>query len=120
MVWTGFEPGTPGRKANTITNELKRILLSSVVMVLAFRPGVSGSNPVRILYFCHAFIHLFLCCGLCLYDGGSSSIGQKPLIPFNVKKWTFCLIGFPSAIYDDFKKGCVTGDHSFNRGCFPI
>ena len=24
-----------------------------------------GSNPVRILYFCHAFIHLFLCYGIC-------------------------------------------------------
>ena len=24
-IWTGFEPGTPGPKANTITTELKRI-----------------------------------------------------------------------------------------------
>ena len=24
-IWTGFEPGTPERKANTITTELKRI-----------------------------------------------------------------------------------------------
>ena len=75
MIRTGFEPGTPGRKANTITaelkkantvtTELKRILFSSVVMVLAFRPGVPGSNPVQNLYFCNAFIHLFLCYGLC-------------------------------------------------------
>ena len=55
MIWTGFEPGTLGRKANTITAELKRILFSSVVMVLAFHPGVPGSNPVQILNFCHAF-----------------------------------------------------------------
>ena len=25
-IWTGFKPGTPERKANTITAELKRIL----------------------------------------------------------------------------------------------
>ena len=47
-----------------LTITLERILFSSVVMVLAFRPGVPGSNPVRILYFCPAFIHLFLCYGL--------------------------------------------------------
>ena len=41
-----------------------RILCSSVVMVLAFRPGGPGSNPVDILYFCHAFINFFLCYGL--------------------------------------------------------
>ena len=53
------------QKANTIPTELKRILFSSVVIVLAFRPGVPGSIPVQILYFRHAFIHLFLCFGLC-------------------------------------------------------
>ena len=26
---------------------------------------VSGSNPILTLYFCHAFIHLFLCHRLC-------------------------------------------------------
>ena len=31
MIWTGFEPGTPGRKAITITTELKRILPNAVV-----------------------------------------------------------------------------------------
>ena len=36
---------------------LGRILFSSVVMVLAFQPGGPGSNPVRTLYFCHAFIY---------------------------------------------------------------
>ena len=30
-VWTGFEPGRPGRKANTINTELKRILSNAVV-----------------------------------------------------------------------------------------
>ena len=52
----------------TITNncvKLERILFSSVVSVLAFRPGVLGSNPVQVLYLCHAFIHLFICYGLC-------------------------------------------------------
>ena len=34
---------------------------SSVVMVLAFQPRSPGSNPVRTLYLCHAFIHFFLC-----------------------------------------------------------
>ena len=46
----------------TIPNNcIGRILFSSVVMELAFQPGGPCSNPVRILYFCHAFIHVFLC-----------------------------------------------------------
>ena len=36
------------------------------------------------------------------------------------KTWTSCLIGFPSSINDDFTRGCVTDDHSFKHGCFPI
>ena len=48
-----------------LTTALERILFSSMVMVLAFRPGVLGSNPAQTLYFCHAFIHLFLCYRLC-------------------------------------------------------
>ena len=28
-------------------------------MVLAFRPGVRGSNPAPTSYFCHAFVHFF-------------------------------------------------------------
>ena len=48
-----------------LTTVFGRILFSSVVMVLALRPGVPGSNPVRTLYFCHAFIHLFLYYGIC-------------------------------------------------------
>ena len=39
--------------------------LNSMGMVLAFQPGGPGSNPVRTLYFCHAFIHFFLCYELC-------------------------------------------------------
>ena len=31
-----------------------------MVMVLAFRPGGTGSNLVRTLYFCHAFIHFLV------------------------------------------------------------
>ena len=46
------------------TIALGRNFFSSVVMVLAFRPGVLDSNPVGVPYFCHAFIHLFHCCGL--------------------------------------------------------
>ena len=34
-------------------------------MVLAYQPGGPGSNPARIIYFCHAFIHFFLCYELC-------------------------------------------------------
>ena len=45
---------------NTMPNHaLERILFSSVVVVLAFQPGDPGLNPVRMLYFCHAFIHFF-------------------------------------------------------------
>ena len=47
-------------------------------------------------------------------------LANESLIPFIVQKWTFCLIGFPSSINDDFKRGCVTDDHSFKHGCFPI
>ena len=30
-IQTGFDPGKPGRKANTITNELKRILPKALI-----------------------------------------------------------------------------------------
>ena len=30
-IWTGFEPGMPGQKANAITTELKRILSKAVI-----------------------------------------------------------------------------------------
>ena len=42
-----------------LATALRRILFSSMVMVLAFCPGVPGSHPGQILYFCHAFIHFF-------------------------------------------------------------
>ena len=29
-------------------------------MVLAYQPGGPGSNPARIIYFCHAFVHYFV------------------------------------------------------------
>ena len=48
-----------------LTTTLGRIFFSSVVMVLAYQPGGPGSNPARIIYFCHTFIHFFLCYGLC-------------------------------------------------------
>ena len=50
---------------NATKAELERIFCNSVVMVMAFRPGVLGSNPVRSLYFCYTFVHSCLCCGLC-------------------------------------------------------
>ena len=52
-------------KIQYLTTALGRIPFSSVVMVLAYQPGGPGSNPARIIYFCHAFIHFFLCCELC-------------------------------------------------------
>ena len=36
-TWTGFEPGTPGRKAITITTELKRILCNILGIVFKSR-----------------------------------------------------------------------------------
>ena len=52
--------------------------------------------------------------------GARPGLAIEPLIPLIVQKWTSCLIGFPSSINDDFKRGCVTDDHSFKHGCFPI
>ena len=37
------------------TTALGRILFSSVVMVLGFRPGVPGLDPAQTLYSCHGF-----------------------------------------------------------------
>ena len=39
--------------------------------------------------------------------GARPGLAKEPLIPFNVQKWTFCLIGFPSSINDDFKRGVL-------------
>ena len=62
---------------------MERILFSSVVMVLAFHPGVPDSESVQILYFRHAFIHLYLvtdfvckiieCTEFQVYRGGKST-----------------------------------------------
>ena len=49
-----------------LTSASERIRSSSVVMVLAFRPGVLGSNPARAVYFCFELVHMFLYKGLCL------------------------------------------------------
>ena len=46
------------------------------------------------------------------------SLRNNPIL--RPKKWTFRIIGFPSSINDDFKRECVTGDHSFKHGCFSI
>ena len=57
---------------NTVPNNCVRensrfgkILLCSVVKVSAFCAQVLGSNPALSLHFSCAFIHLFLCHGLC-------------------------------------------------------
>ena len=51
-IWTGFEPRTPGRKANTITTELKRILPTQLLGIL-FKSGSSHClkewSPVTLL-----------------------------------------------------------------------
>ena len=59
-----------------LTTVLERILFSSVVTLLAFRPGVPGSNPVHILYFSHEFIHLFLCYRLCKMGARSGLVKE--------------------------------------------
>ena len=51
MVDHSFKHGCFPILIQYLTTALERILFSSVVIVLAFRPGVSGSNPVQILYF---------------------------------------------------------------------
>ena len=38
--------------------------------------------------------------------GARKRLAEEPLIPFNIKKWTFCLIDFPSSINDDNNRGC--------------
>ena len=40
-IWTGFEPGTRGRKANTITTELKRIFSLTQLLGIVFKSGSS-------------------------------------------------------------------------------
>ena len=53
-TWTGFEPGTPERNANTITTELKRILPNAVVrycILIERQPcfeGVVSRNHISI------------------------------------------------------------------------
>ena len=49
-----------------LTTALGRILFSSVVMVMAFQPVGPDSNPIRTLYFCHAFINFFFRYELCI------------------------------------------------------
>ena len=90
-------------------------------MVLACQPGGPGSNPARIIYFCHAFINFFLCYEPLFVRWGLVRDWPKSRKShLSSKIWTFCLTGFPSSINDDFKRGCVTDDHSFKHGCFPI
>ena len=90
-------------------------------MVLAFQPGGPGSNTVRTLYFCHAFIISFFVTNFVRKMGARRGLAIEPLILFNVQKMDFLPNkAFPSSINDDFKRGGVTGDYSFKHGCLPI
>ena len=58
-------------------------------------------------------MHLFICFFVTDFVrkiGAHPGLAKEPLIPFNVQKMDFLLIGFLSSINDDFKRGCVTGD----------
>ena len=54
-IWSRFEPGTPGRKANSITTELYRILPNTAVRYcilnreVAMLQGVVSPNPPPLL-----------------------------------------------------------------------
>ena len=71
MLWAVLWETTPSRMA---TSQFKYIILQlrwgefSLAQWLwywLFIQASPGSNPVQILFFCHAFIHLFLSYGLC-------------------------------------------------------
>ena len=54
-------------------------------------------------------MHLFICFFVTDFVrkmGACPGLAKKPLIPFKVQKWTFCLIAFPSSINDDCTRGC--------------
>ena len=91
------------------TTALGRILFSALARVLAFRPGVPRSNPIRILYFYRAFIPLFLCYGLQKNrkKGARLGLAKELLIAFNVQKINFVPKRLPSSINDDFKRGVL-------------
>ena len=58
-IWTRFEPGTPGRKDNTITTELKRNLPSAVVrycISIGKQPCLKECSSVKYLYGCISFL----------------------------------------------------------------
>ena len=57
--------------------------LGRIRMVLVYQPGGPGSSPARIIYFCHAFIHFFLCYGV-RKMGACPGLAVEPLIPFIV------------------------------------
>ena len=99
-----------------LTTALGRILFSSVIMVLASLVQIGSGFYISAM-------HLFICFFVTDFVremGAPPGLANEPLIPFHVKKWTFCLMGFPSSIHDDCKRGGVTGGHSFKHGCFPI
>ena len=55
-------------------------------MVLAYPPGGPGSNPARIIYFCHAFILFFFVTDFVRKMGAHPGLAKEPLIPFIVQK----------------------------------
>ena len=77
------------------------------------------ASLVQILSESYIFaMHLFICFFVANFVhkiGALPGLAKEPLIPLNVQK-----IGFLSSINDDFKRGHVTGDHSFKHGYFQI
>ena len=70
-----------------LSTALGRIFFSSVVILLAFSPGVLGSNPARSLY----FFYVFVCYKLSSYDGDLSRIVQWAINPICCPKMDFLL-----------------------------
>ena len=61
-----------------------------MVMVLAYKPGGPGSNPARIICFCHACIHFFFfVMDFVRKMGARPGLAKEPLIPFIVQKMDF-------------------------------
>ena len=48
--------------------------------------------------------------------GARPGYAIEPLIPFKVQKMDFMPNKALSSINDDFKRGCVMGEHSFKHG----
>ena len=103
-----------------LTTALGRILFSSGLwywlLIQASLVQILSKSYISVM---DLFICLFVT-DIVRKMGARLGLAKEPLIPFNVQNLTFCLMGFPSSINDGFKRGCVTGDHSFKHSCFLI